>query len=422
MAGKTTTEHPLSGRKLYIPRMSTESASTMAAAFRSVGVDATVSPESDQQTLDLANRYTSGEECLPQRITLGNFLKVITAEDFDPSANAFILPTSSGPCRFGQYASLLQKILKEMGHSEALVFSPTSSDGYAGIGANVIAFKRTAWRALLVADILRKAGLMTRPYEANPGDTDSVQKKALHDVCEVLSDGSLKTGPQLKALVNSMQSACEKFNSVGLVEQRGSKLLIGMVGEIFLRFNTFGNQDIIGKIERMGGEVWLADIAEWIWYTNAEEARKLRDRGRGRGLSMLALRIKEHLQRCDEHALMKPFEQMFASRPEPKMKEVLGYSKGYLPQDMALGEMTINAGKTVDYYHKGCDGVMDINPFSCMNGIVTEVIYPKLSADLDGLPIRIFYFDGTPFDLEGDLEIFMEQVHEYSEKRIRKAT
>ncbi|RKY77268.1 hypothetical protein DRQ07_08980, partial [candidate division KSB1 bacterium] len=146
----------LTGRKLYIPRMSYEAAELTAAAFRSQGVDAIPSPDSDDRTLELAAKFTTGEECLPQRVTLGNFLKIILEPGFDPAKNAFLMPTSSGPCRFGQYSPLLKKILKELGYSDAVVFSPTSSDGYEGFGGNINWFLRTSWRAVVTADILRK--------------------------------------------------------------------------------------------------------------------------------------------------------------------------------------------------------------------------------------------------------------------------
>ena len=89
----------------------------------------------------------------------------------------------------------------------------------------------------------------------------------------------------------------------------------------------------------------------------------------------------------------------------------------YLPSHMALGEMTLNTGKTIAYYKAGCDGVVDISPFTCMNGIVTEVIYPVVSREHDNFPIRIFYFDGVPFDLDGDLEIFFEQVKAFRKRK-----
>ena len=43
-----------------------------------------------------------------------------------------------------------------------------------------------------------------------------------------------------------------------------------------------------------------------------------------------------------------------------------------------------------------------------MNGIVTEAVYPSLQKDLDNMPIRTFYFDGTQGDLERDVGIFIE--------------
>ena len=80
--------------------------------------------------------------------------------------------------------------------------------------------------------------------------------------------------------------------------------------------------------------------------------------------------------------------------------------------------MTLNSGNSIAFSHAGCSGVVDISPFTCMNGIVTEVIYPHISRDHADIPIRIFYFDGVPFDLDGDLEIFMEQVKSYHVQRL----
>jgi predicted nucleotide-binding protein (sugar kinase/HSP70/actin superfamily) len=78
-------------------------------------------------------------------------------------------------------------------------------------------------------------------------------------------------------------------------------------------------------------------------------------------------------------------------------------------------------GKSVYLHRKGADGVLDINPFSCMNGIVSEAVYPRVSRDCDGLPVRVLYFDGTQVDRRYELEIFMELVREYSSrKRMRR--
>jgi predicted nucleotide-binding protein (sugar kinase/HSP70/actin superfamily) len=93
----------------------------MAAAFRSVGIDATVAPDSDSETLELGGLHSSGEECLPHKVTLGDFLKVCRAPGFEPDKVAFFMPTAHGPCRFGQYGPYLQHVLTEMGYGEVAV-------------------------------------------------------------------------------------------------------------------------------------------------------------------------------------------------------------------------------------------------------------------------------------------------------------
>jgi predicted nucleotide-binding protein (sugar kinase/HSP70/actin superfamily) len=59
------------------------------------------------------------------------------------------------------------------------------------------------------------------------------------------------------------------------------------------------------------------------------------------------------------------------------------------------------------------DGILDISPFTCMNGIVSEAIYPRVSADLGGLPVRSLYFDGTAADLDLELGVFVEMARAY---------
>lgn len=404
--------------KLWVPRMSTVGAECLSAALRSIGFDARVSPEADEQTLLRAAKFTTGEECLPQRVVLGNFLKVIQDKDFDPEQNGFFMPTSSGPCRFGQYAPFQKKVLKEIGLDASLIFSPTSSNGYEGIARNVNKFKRTAWRAVIVSDILRKAAYMVRPYELRAGETDQVQKQYQVRLCSVLEDSSLSVQKQIRLLIGHLKSFRDAITKIPLREPLGSRPLIGIVGEIYLRLNSFSNQNLVRRVEAQGGECWMANVAEWVWYTHVEQQRKLMDDRRQLSAEMLGAKIREWIQHSDEKKLLEPFDTFFQTRPDVSIRELLRNSEKYLPQRKALGEMTLNSGNAIAYYQSGCDGIIDISPFTCMNGIVTETYYYQISQDHDDIPIRIFYFDGVPFDLDSDLEIFMELVKSYRKKKL----
>ena len=409
-------DHYLHGRIVYIPRMAQGSAEAFASVFRWLGIEAYPTPYSDERTLELGAKYTSGDECFPAKVTVGDFLRVIEQPGFNPHRAAFFMPTSDGPCRFGQYAPYLKKVLRTVGYENVQVLSPTSKNSYQGLGDVAGPFVRSGWRALVAADTLRKMLLRTRPYEATSGAADGCYEASMKDFCETLEHSCADPKCQLDSLVESMLRSRERFRLMP-TRYGGDVPLIGVVGEIFCRLNSFSNEDLIRKLESYESEAWLSDIVEWIGYTGFEQRRKLNLLGRSWTLDMLKNRITSHVQHADEHALMAPFKDDFVGYEEPTIEEVIELAAPYLPANGALGEMTLSVGKAAYLAKKGADGIIDISPFTCMNGIVSEAIYPRLSKDFGGIPIRNFYFDGTQSDLDRDLGIYMELARSYKERK-----
>ncbi len=400
--------------------MSYGGARAFAAAFRYLGVDARVSPAGDERTYELAAKCTSGDECLPERVTVGNFLKTLELPGFRPERTAFFMPTAGGPCRFGQYAPFLRQILNDIGYEEIMVVSPTSADGYGGLGDMAGPLMRLGWWGLVGSDTLRKMLHVYRPYETRAGDADRAHEEALDIFCGAMEDRSVPLGKKPDRLAGALEAGRDAFRRIS-VDFGKETMLIGVVGEIFCRLSTFSNEDLIRKLETFGAQAWLSDITEWVWYTNEEEEKNIRLFGAAFSKKMLGVKIKKHIQHRYERKLLAPFADEFVGLEEPhNVREVLKRSYPYLPYEGSLGEMVLSIGKAVYLYEKGADGIIDISPFTCMNGIITEAIYPKVSREHEGIPIRTFYFDGTQIDLENDLEIFMELVRNYNRKKTRK--
>src|ERR1035441_7949053 len=101
---RETGDHPLKGKRIYIPPMAYGSARAFASAFRAIGLEAEPTPPSDNRTRELGSRYTSGDECYPAKVTVGDFMKVVENPAIDKKRIALFMPTAQGPCRFGQYA------------------------------------------------------------------------------------------------------------------------------------------------------------------------------------------------------------------------------------------------------------------------------------------------------------------------------
>jgi predicted nucleotide-binding protein (sugar kinase/HSP70/actin superfamily) len=393
------------------------SAQAIAAVLRSLGIDADVTPHSNARTMDLGGKFSSGDECYPLKVTVGDFLRIAEQPGFDPKKTAFFVVTGHGPCRFGQYAPYLKHVMAQIGCQEVTIFQPTTEKGYSDFGEASNLFTRGVWRAIVAADILLKLLLKTRPYEVRAGSADAAYDESVKAICQVLEVSCASHDKQMKALSGCLLKAREQFRKLP-VEFDGSKPLIGVVGEIFCRLNEFSNNDLVRRLEAAGAEVWINDLSEWIWYTNADQHRRLQIYGRRISVEAAGAFIRNYVQRKDEHALLAMFKEDFHGYEEPhEIQVVLDGAALYLPALGANGEMVVNVGKAVYFAHKGLDGVIDISPFSCMNGIVGEAVYPRVSRDHAGIPIRNFYFDGTNSDLDRDIGIFLELARSYQRRK-----
>ncbi|MBI5442020.1 MAG: hypothetical protein HY900_12510 [Deltaproteobacteria bacterium] len=408
-------EEPLEGRTVFVPRMCAGASELCAAAFRGLGFASQACPEGDAAGWEQALRSTSGDECYPQRVVLADFLTALASSGVEPSQAALFLTTGRGPCRFGQYAPFLARSLGRMGLGDVLVLAPDSDSGYRGVMQYGRALKRLIWRGVLASDTLRDALHRTRPYELRPGDADRAYDESLRDACAALEAGPRRGG--LELLADALRRGRERFRAVPAEAVR-DRPVIGVVGEIFCRLNTFSNDEVVRTIERLGGEVRLSGIGEWVWYANACELSNLRRSGSLISRTGFAASVSWLAQKREEAKLL---EAVHDGPEEPDVRELVELARPYLPWEGALGEMVLSVGKAVYHQRTGADGVVDVSPFGCMNGIVSEAVYPKLSRENGGIPIRVFYVDRATNDLAYGLEIFLELAANYRRARKRQA-
>ena len=409
--------HPLAGRKVWIPRMSYGSARAFAAALRSVGVDAECTPPSDARTRELGQKYTNGDECYPLMVTLGDLLRILEQPGTEPGKTSFFMATADGPCRFGQYLPFFRHVLNQLGYQEVTFLSSTDVRGYKDLDRLGNGFVRVGWRALVAGDLLLKLLLKTRPYELQAGSADAAYEESVADLSAALEVLYPSHPEQLKAVQASLLRARARFRELP-VRYDPERPLLGIVGEIFCRLNTYSNEELVRRLEGAGAEAWMSDICEWIWYTHEQHLGDLRLESRLPSWPIVRARLRGRVQKQDEHALVGLFAEDFRGYEEPEdIGVVLRYAEPYLPPKGVIGEMVLNLGRSVYLTRKGVDGIVDISPFTCMNGIVSDALYPRLSADLGGIPIRVFYFDGTQSDLDRDLGIFLELARAYRTRK-----
>jgi len=407
---KKTLAKELGDRTLYIPRMS-DHAFGVAAALRSTGIRAEVIPEPDEEALEWGREFTSGKECLPAIVTTGDLIRLTKRPDFDPSKTAFFMPQACGPCRFGQYNELHRMILDGQGLQDVPIISPTSKDSYAEFQSAEGDFARAGWQGIVASDFIIKLLHETRPYEKICGSTDKVYWESIVDVADTI---------EKKANVaDSVARAADRFDSVD-IDRTHRRPRIGIVGEIYLRLNRFSNQDIIRKIEELGGEAWLAPMSEWIFYTNY--MYKYQSRLEGRYKDFVKGAIKDWVQKRDEKKIGRSLEKKLKSFHESTIEEVLDLSEPFMHRSFG-GEAILSIGKAIDYVEKGLSGVVNIMPFTCMPGTVATAISKRVRERLGGVPWLNIAFDGTEqSNVRTRLEAFIHQSKQFHEQKSESST
>lgn len=388
----------LRGRTLLVPSMHPAGAAFFAACFRAIGVAATVMETGTG--LDLGREHTSGKECFPCQMTLGDVLRHLQAERdrlgaaFRADGYAYFLPEASGPCRFGMYNKFQRIVLDGLGDlRDVPIASITTADSYRAGGLvparDATAFRLMAYMTMLVADVLDRIRWRARPYERRPGAVDELVDGAVAAMAGEIERGGLRTRfDAFRDLV-----AATARDAAGLVDaQAPRRPRIGVVGEIYLRSHPGANQDLIGELERAGAEVVNATLAEWITFvTYGSALDHRRDAGRAlrrRRPGEAARSLRGWLGQALEYRYLDARRRgLYAAAlrhldiaPDHAVHEIARRLDGERLFSFAVGtEAVLGIGGALEYVAHGCDGVVNVFPFTCMPGtIASSVLGPLL--------------------------------------------
>lgn len=458
-------------RTLYIPYMG-DGAYAISAAFKFAGINAEVM-HSDYETLEMGRRHTLGKECYPFIITTGDILKTLKYND--PKKVAFLMPLTHGPCRFGQYNKMQKIIIKEQGYDDVPIVAPGAPESsqfykeYDMQGSKGTRLLSRAMAGTFAIDYLNKFLRHTRPFEVNKGETEKIYQAHVNKVCQIIENKENRK--VLDKLAGVLELAKKDFENINIKNEK--KPVIGIVGEIYVRNHPFSNNEVVRKIEELGGVVEIPDFGEWPNHTNATSrldisikqkdlAYKIMksfgignnysnglDNGNsnsngkghknsdyfnannnfsslkkhipnyGRGIKFFAAnRIFKHVLVNYHGILEKPLKDSILDLEEADIYEIWDNAEPYIIK--WFGEGALSVGKSVAWIKKGIDGIVNVLPFTCMPGTMVTAISKRLREEY-GIPWLNLAFDGLEQGTsETRLEAFMYQAREYKLNKLNK--
>lgn len=303
---------------------------------------------------------------MPMKINLGNFIEAL-----ELGADTIVMGGGWGPCRFGYYAQIERDILQELGYDfQMIVLESQDSKATSlfrqlkALGQNVslrqaLHSVKFAWDKMTAVEQVEKGLEYYLPRASQPDAAEKIYTQGLKEIIAAASGRqSLQIARQTIARMQSMEL------------QAGDPLVIGLVGEVYTVLEPAANYEIIQGLGRLG-----AEVRRTIYMTDW---------------------VNDHL--LGGHVKPSTRAQVLTSA-----RPYLNYWVG------GHGQETI--GTTVAMARKGCDGIIQIGPLTCMPEIVAQTILPLVS-EKEGIPCMTLWFDemsGTA-GIQTRLEAFVDMV------------
>ncbi len=387
--------------KFFIPYFSPH-AYAFAGAFEHSGYEVEVLPLPDDEAEELGKLHSGGRQCHPFHYILGDAVRLIKNGQM-PENSVYIFPTVSSQCLITQYVPFVKKVLADLGRADITVMGTTARDDLVKILD--IQDMLLLHSGLIAVDYILRIWSETKPYEKVKGLSDYVFETSMEIVREGIRKGELFT---------SIQHVIESFEKIP-VENKGSKPIIGIVGDEYTRINPAGNKDLLNMLIDLGVEPWPAPTI--IDVTDQGTEIELISQWREKKIIDAGLNfLRTIVQDLDHRRIIKLFKGKVKNYGNLTGKEIYRYTENTLkgPVDLLT---RLNVGEVFDFILKGVDGIINAFCLNCMVGTATGAVIKKISEENNNIPImNLIFEDQETTHIKNRVEAFTYRVKRWREE------
>jgi predicted nucleotide-binding protein (sugar kinase/HSP70/actin superfamily) len=405
--------------RIYFPNFSQYHAEAFAMAARWLGLHPGAVLPLDRSQLECGLQYTSGRECLPLPICIGQLLHI--SEHHQPGEIAgFYMIRGGAPCVSDSYMGYFERFIAEQRLADVFLLNPDVENNYLGFGATALGQHLSP--TIVLADILVEMEHVLRVVGA-PGSLERLREQWKQFADATGSLGQFQA--ELPEFVNRL--AALPRTQTPLTCPR-----VVVTGDFFTRFSPFfmdGVAELYAEHGIILKPVDLSDLLLYGAYYGVAESASSWGMKPG-GLALACTRIfqpdgKDYLRKWSSYQAERWYEQHFRALFLKTGLLVAGPNEVSLLFEKAAehvspalyGETILTVGKGLEADSEGYDGIIVIGPFNCLPYRISEAILKPLSLQR-GTPILTYESDGyavSPSFLR-QVDVHIQQVLEHAAK------
>jgi predicted CoA-substrate-specific enzyme activase len=400
-------------KTIIVPHFSTFCSPPITRPLADCGYRFETLAPSTRESVEIGLKYANNEICYPGIVVIGDALKALQSGKYDPVEVAIGFWETGGQCRASNILYALKRAMVAAGYENTPVVTVSTNadpqNKQPGFEFNTREFLTKAVLGIILSDALSTMYHATAIREVHKGEAQQVAKSYL----DLLEDGSLPLSK--RSTLETIQAAVADFNSINTYDRVYPQ--VGIVGEIYLKYNSFGNNRIVRWLMDQGIEVIIPPLLEF--FSGSFVALKEGVRSNLRrpdflwALSFLLDKyVHAYLDDVDDQ--MKEYHYY---RPQHTIQHIADLAQDIVSLNHQYGEGWLIAGGISALVEDGVSDVLCLQPFGCIaNHIVARGMGKRIKEKHPHLNLLFLDTDwgGSEVNFFNRLHFFVNHVKEYS--------
>lgn len=381
-------------RTLLAPYFAEGYSEFVPAIFSLLGYKLINLPTGNQQDVEAGLKYANNEICYPATIVIGSILNALNSGKYDLNDVAVIITQTGGQCRASNYFSLIKNAIINAGYKDVPVISLAIGKG---VNNNQPGFKidwkkiiRITIYTMLFADSLAKLYHSSVARETQPGIARKIYDKY------IIAAQPIILRKDTKGLLGLLHEAALEFSN-NIIEKELPK--IGLVGEIYVKYNGFSNKFVTEWLIEQGLDVIPPSLTNFFMTSivNNHINRKLFIRQESIP-TFITDNIHKYIMRCAKK-MDRQCDCFKYYHPLVSIFQIAEYSGKAICMAADFGEGWLLPGEIGELVHSGVNNIVSVQPFGCIaNHIISKGIEKKLKEEYPYLNLLFLDFDGSTSD------------------------
>ena len=367
----------------------------LPSLFGLAGYRVDVLPMGSQSDAEMGLRYANNDICYPATIVVGSIMNALQSGRYDLSRTAVIITQTGGQCRASNYYSLIKNALVAGGYSQVPLLSLSTGTGLNNVQPGFEIRWGKIWRVLLhamcFADGLNRLYYSASARELEVGSALRLRTEYIRRCCDLVSRRDIGGIERL------MSEAAQAFE--GIIDRDRRVGVIGLVGEIYVKYNSFSHKDVVNWLLSNGIEVVPPSLIEFFStsFVSRHVNRELHIKREGGSLWLsdviyryIRRIVKRYDARCRGYSYYRCSSDIF---------EIASLSKRVISSAADFGEGWLLPGEICHLVESGVRDILSLQPFGCIaNHVISKGIERKIRSIYKDVNLLFLDFDSSTSD------------------------